>query len=87
MSVATEETSAHSYDIFPNPFTDHIEIHPSPGFSTFSVHVSDITGAPILSRELTCPCRLKLDHLQAGVYFYQIEEDARMVKSGKIVKM
>ena len=87
MTVSTLESTKDDFNVFPNPFTDFIEIHPSAGYSAIIVRLLDIHGRVVHAPVITCPCRLRLDHLPAGVYFYQIEEEGILVKSGKVMKM
>jgi hypothetical protein len=88
MSVSVEDLPTEElFRVYPNPFTDYIEISPPDGYHTLTVRITDMHGRLIASPEIACPCRLKLGDIPAGVYFYSIEEEGRVVNAGKILKL
>ena len=88
LGVSTHDIqSEDSYTVFPNPFTDYIEISPADGYHALQIRITNITGQSIAAPQITCPCRLRLGSIPAGVYFYTLEEDGKMVGSGKVVKL
>jgi hypothetical protein len=69
MSVSVDDLPDEElFKVYPNPFTDYIEISPPDGYHTLTVRITDIHGRIIASPDLACPCRLKLGDIPAGVY-------------------
>jgi hypothetical protein len=88
MSVSVDDLPDEElFKVYPNPFTDYIEISPPDGYHTLTVRITDIHGRIIASPDLACPCRLKLGDIPAGLYFYSIEEEGRVVNAGRILKL
>jgi hypothetical protein len=88
MSVSVDDLPDEElFKVYPNPFTDYIEIHPADRYHSLKVRITDIHGRIMASPEIACPCRLKLGDIPVGVYFYSIEEDGRIVNAGKILKL
>ena len=74
-SVSTEDAEKEErYTVHPNPFTDYVEITPRDGYHTMRITIVDVNGKVVAAPEITCPCRLKLGSIPAGVYFYTLEE-------------
>ena len=97
-SVSTEDAEKEErYTVYPNPFTDYIEITPRDGYHAIHITIIDVNGRIVAAPEITCPCRLKLGRIPAGVYFYTLEEvdfaglgrqkEGKMVGSGRLVKV
>jgi hypothetical protein len=87
-SVSTEEIPEEErYKVYPNPFTDHIEIHPPAGYQEIQIRITDVNGRLVTNMVVTCPCRLRLPDLPAGLYFYAIDDGGGLIVSGKIVRM
>jgi len=74
-----------------------IEKWTHPGYRSMRITIIDVNGKIVAAPEITCPCRLKLGSIPAGVYFYTLEEvdfagfgrpkEEKMVGSGRLVKV
>ncbi|HLF64004.1 MAG TPA: PKD domain-containing protein, partial [Saprospiraceae bacterium] len=90
-NVYAEKSSATTHpviaplSVYPNPFTEYIEINP-PGHEVIDITLNDLNGHEVLHVDMTCPCRISLKHLPTGVYFYRLERSGG-VESGKVLKI
>lgn len=73
-------------DVFPNPFSDIINIDSQNNISThFSL--CNIIGKCIIETQFINFVSLNVDYLSAGVYFYSISNKSGVLKQGKIIKL
>lgn len=84
-----EETGlALSEDIrvYPNPCNDRFQISGiDRGKNTISIH--SLTGKCVYRAALNIPqSEINVSQLPAGIYFYRVYSDTKMLKSGKLVK-
>ncbi|HZH71841.1 MAG TPA: T9SS type A sorting domain-containing protein, partial [Mariniphaga sp.] len=88
----TEGTSTYvdivddnSISIYPNPFTDQITLSWQ-GHAHLSLELYSLNGQKIIDRMITPGHEVKVSHLKNGVYLYQIRNNNKLLKSGKILK-
>lgn len=86
-AVSTSEPTAADYTVFPNPFSDYIEIRPGDNHRTVQIRITDINGRVVADPKLSCPCRLYLTGLTPGVYFYTVNDKGHIIKTGMVMKV
>ncbi len=89
LSSNSEIKEKHKIKISPNPANHQLHIEIADNFSKSMVfHLFDINGIKVKSVELTSSFqRVNLDGLAAGLFFYQILENGRLLKADKVVIM
>ena len=73
------------FNLFPNPFSTQLNIQVANNFQT-TIILYDFLGRYILQRLFTNSTTINTEQLLDGIYFYEIRNDKRILKTGKIVK-
>ena len=71
--------------IFPNPFSDNINIH-SLNYYPLEIILYDITSRKIMQQEFTNSISLNTEQLEKGIYLYEVRDKNGLCKQGKVVK-
>ena len=82
----TPITNDRDVMVYPNPFKNEIRFQTVRKDLTFELH--DITGKKILSGDIEDHTESKISagNLNHGIYFYTIQDDNRIIQSGKLIK-
>lgn len=79
--------SSQILNIFPNPFKDHITIKIEEPIGSLNFKLKSVLGSTILETKLNDSDEFIYMHSYVpGLYFYSIEKDKRIIKSGTLVK-
>ena len=81
-----EIQSPVSFSIYPNPFTDELNIQASDEYSNTLFEFFEITGKKIFSETLLKNSKFFLPHLDQGIYLYSIRSISGKTEYGIIVK-
>ncbi len=89
--MSVSESRDFSANVYPNPVKDFLFIDLKKDHSEkthYQIHISDSAGKSIKTETLKSKSenKIPLKHLSKGLYFYQISNDFKIVKSGKIIK-
>jgi hypothetical protein len=71
--------------IFPQPAKEKINILQP--FSQLSLTVFNSEGIMVLEKNISQNTTLHIDKLPTGMYFYQLEKDNQILKTGKLMKV
>lgn len=71
--------------LFPNPFTDIINITLK-GSESVEVSLFDVTSRKILKQSFTNSISLNTEQLAKGIYLYEVRDKSGVIKKGKFVK-
>ncbi|MGB4849690.1 MAG: T9SS type A sorting domain-containing protein, partial [Saprospiraceae bacterium] len=82
--VGIPEVADVSYSIFPNPFSNSLELHVD--FEKVDIYISDQLGKMLMRTTNTLP--LNLEFLKEGLYFLSIvdRKSGKFVQTSKIIK-
>lgn len=87
---ANESGSAGTATIYPNPFSETIDvaIHAEIQTGQYSVKIYNAQGARVVSASLSNKLTtIETGHLPSGVYFYRISDNLKCVQSGRLVSV
>lgn len=71
--------------VFPNPATNEITVETSSSqLSEFILY--DISSKQLLQKSFIRKATLNILHLSKGIYFYEIKNNASVIKKGKLIK-
>lgn len=73
----------------PNPFENFVNVDLADAFAkgAFEIQISNIEGKSITRERLSqVQTQISLRHLPQGIYLYQLFNEGRFVKSGKLIK-
>jgi hypothetical protein len=84
----TEKTDAESTSVFPNPFTDKIEIRVPEIINEYRLIVFDSSGKPASNHQIdkTKSSGIDLSLLTEGVYFIQLLSESKVFKTVRVLK-
>lgn len=71
--------------VFPNPATDKLNISINNGESS-EISIYNITSRRLLHENFTSSISLNIESLAKGVYIYEIRNNGKIVKNGKVIK-
>jgi ligand-binding sensor domain-containing protein len=76
-----------SPSIYPNPFTEEIEIDLITQYNKVVVTLFDLQSRPVYTACLSQAQKIKVprNNLKSGIYFYQIVSDNCIISNGKII--
>ncbi len=82
----TEISQLLQVSIYPNPFTEWIIITTN-GFQSKAAifKLYDVAGRALISKKLDSTNHIPREHLSSGLYFYTIENEGKIMQSGKLV--
>ena len=76
-----------SVEVTPNPFQDYLQISLGAPVTDAVFHLYDLMGREMTSAPVTAQTQeLRVDGLESGVYFWQLEAAGVKVKGGKLMK-
>lgn len=84
-SLKTEITNKNPFSLYPNPTSDLLYFYSDSSNEKNHIKLFDISGKHILEQSLENTSPINLNHLEAGLYIYQIMIDSQ-IKTGKIIK-
>lgn len=82
---AEEENTYQHAAVFPNPFTDRIDITVNTN-QPLQIRIYDITSRELIHEEFIHSISLNTKHLAKGIYVYRINGKNEIHKKGKLVK-
>jgi hypothetical protein len=86
--TALDDVQVASFTVYPNPFTDIVEIiPPMPGYQSYDLLMTDMFGRVLIQQPMTFPGRIKLNSAPPGVYFLALQKDHRLVWSTTLMKV
>lgn len=83
-TLKIENLQENDFLLYPNPTSDILYFYGNDA-QGFSIKLFDISGKVILEKIIENNSNIDIQHLQDGVYFYQIFTD-NQTKTGKIIK-
>ena len=82
---ALAENSALNNVIYPNPFSNELNLNiNSTGNTEFVLY--DAFSKKLIDNSLTNNSSVNTEHLVGGIYFYELKVDNQIIKKGKLVK-
>lgn len=86
--VAEAEQTSLSVDVYPNPVTDKVTIAFSESLEQpLQVQFFDMTGRCVHKEMISGQnASVTLNHLTAGIYFYQISDNGKIISRAKLIK-
>ncbi|HLS29267.1 MAG TPA: T9SS type A sorting domain-containing protein [Flavobacteriaceae bacterium] len=84
-NMSVEDQQKSSLTIFPNPVKNHLYIENLT--ENVQLTIYDLSGMKLLSQEInTSTESISLSHLSGGMYFYEILQNGKTIKTGKLIK-
>lgn len=80
-----ETNFAHEFNLFPNPFSDKINITAGRN-EIIELNLFDITSRKLLQQKFTNTVTLNTAQLAKGIYIYEVRDGNGVVRKGKVVK-
>ncbi len=88
LSIHNEDKSSSLFEVWPNPFTDNVNIKSLGNFNNASITVTSLTGSLIKQERITTGLRqLNLSDLESGVYMLSITDSNGTSNTQRIVKL
>lgn len=85
-SSAIEEASlVPPFDLFPNPFSEFINVDIN-SLESCKIVISDLSSRVLLESDIQSSAKIDTRHLQSGVYLVQIRENDKWKGSRKMIK-
>ncbi|MEP7169859.1 MAG: T9SS type A sorting domain-containing protein [Bacteroidota bacterium] len=84
-SVGINETFKNGFALFPNPFTNTINLTVKTN-ELSEITLYDITSRKLLQQKFTSSISLNTDQLAKGIYLYEVRNKNGIIKNGKVVK-
>jgi hypothetical protein len=69
----------------PNPVSEKLTIKGVSG-TNYSIHIKDLWGRPVLTKDFITSSEINTDELQPGTYFYSVFKGQRPVRIEKFIK-
>jgi len=86
MGIQSVDELSNTIKIYPNPFNSSITINEVPGIGRYEMRVYNIIGIEVINtiidRQTTT---LQTNELPAGIYFYKISLNDKIIQSGKLI--
>ena len=80
-----DKDSPYSLNIYPNPFTDELNIANTTNAS-LEIIIYDITSRKLVQKVFTGNTSLNTVQLIKGVYLYEVRNKGSIIKKGKVIK-
>lgn len=81
----TENQRSNGFNIYPNPFTDHLDISRD-NSKTSEIQIMDLFGNIIVKEVFINSITISTHDINAGLYIYQLVNDNKILEMGKILK-
>jgi hypothetical protein len=82
-----EKNSESIISIYPNPFQEQIKLTTEKVSSNTYLRIVDLSGKSLVNQPITQKVTiLNLEKYGNGIYFYQILQEEKILKSGKLIK-
>jgi hypothetical protein len=75
----------NSIHLFPNPFSDKINIT-AKGSEPVEINLFDVTSRKMLHQSFTKSTLISTEQLARGIYLYEVRNKDRVIKKGKVVR-
>lgn len=83
-TLKTEDLQQNEFSLYPNPTSDFLYFYTNDTLNG-TIRLFDISGKFILEKSIENNSNINVQHLQNGMYFYQISTE-NQTKTGKIIK-
>lgn len=83
-TLKVENISENEFSLYPNPTSDFLYFYTNDTLSG-TIRLFDILGKNILEKPINNNSQIDVQHLQNGIYFYQISTE-NQTRTGKIIK-
>ena len=83
-TLKVEDLHQNGFSLYPNPTSDFLYFYTNDALNG-TIRLFDISGKIILEKSIENNSNINVQHLQNGIYFYQILLD-NQIKTGKIIK-
>jgi hypothetical protein len=83
--LSVSEISNIDFEVFPNPFSDIVQIQKGGDLNIIDVEVLDLSGKQVKTAK-NCSSQLDLSDLQNGVYFISVYEAGKLIGTKRILK-
>jgi hypothetical protein len=80
-----DNSAEDRFEVYPNPFKDELIFH-SAGAQQATVILYDLFGRMVLQQDFTGNVSLSTGKLNNGMYIYELMQEGRVVRSGKVVR-
>jgi hypothetical protein len=81
----SESTSSHEAVIYPNPFSDQLNVEVDRS-EQMEIVLYDISGRKIMEQKFRSTVTLNTEHLAKGIYLYEVRSKDGLFQNGKVVK-
>lgn len=85
LTTINETTDEPEWYVFPNPFTDKINITTKRN-EVVEISFYDVTARKILNQSFTNSISINAEQLAKGIYLYEVRNKYGVIKKGKVVK-
>ncbi|MES2620794.1 MAG: T9SS type A sorting domain-containing protein, partial [Bacteroidota bacterium] len=85
ISQVSQITSETEVSVFPNPFTTQLTFNITDNEPT-TITLFNFLGQQLLQQTFTNSTTIHTRQLQNGIYFYELRNHKRTIKTGKVVK-
>ena len=72
--------------VYPNPFSHQFKLEISDNELT-TVSLFDFLGRQILQQKFSQRTTINTEYLADGIYFYELRNNKKIIKSGKVIKL
>jgi hypothetical protein len=88
VAIISEASEADNVLVYPNPASSQITIEFENQLNQCDITIFNIFGQTIMNQNMSGNTKynLTISNLEAGMYFYSIVSDGKVVKSGKFIK-
>lgn len=87
MSNISHNNIKQKFDIYPNPFSDHIIITANIEFNDSVIKIYSIDGKLLKIKKVTSSGRVNLSEFIEGIYIIQIIEDNTIIFTKKLIRL
>lgn len=76
---------SNAFSVYPNPATGQVRFSWNDGHGLLQLSIYQLTGACLLTREISANEPVSLDRLSKGVYIYKLSDGSKCLQTGKLV--
>ncbi len=76
----------HQANIYPNPFSEELNINISESYSTVVFKLFSIDGKLVNEKSIKGNAKINMGNLNSGIFFYKVYFENELLTSGKVIK-
>lgn len=88
MSVNEKDNTTNSLSIYPNPFSNQLDIviNTSTSLANADLYLYNVLGEIVITKSITKQItRISTEHLPSGIYFYKMVSNEKTMQSGRLI--